>query len=165
MTNKQFKKYKLYVWVANLMIILFLIGLMIAGLYNDSLYYIFLSNEFTAKYFSFFDIDTPLITPICGLLLIILWANLEVFYKDRYKHEKSTGTYNANEKKRNIAGKKTFYIFIFITLINVIVTSYLGYNLLLEKINSSLLENITIIGFIFLPINIAITIGLGISKK
>lgn len=173
MTKKQFKKYKLYVWLANLIIVLFLIGLMIIGLFNESLYYVFLSEQFSRDYLGFlenflfgiFYIDGPIILPLIGLALIIIWVNLKVFYKDRYKHEKDTGVYKNNEIKRKTTKKKVFYIFIFITLLNVIAETYLAYNIFLEKFSSPLLENLMIIGFLFLAINIAITAGLGISKK
>lgn len=166
MAKKKWKKYKFYTWLGNLVILLFLIGLIVAGMMNDSLYYIFLSEKFIEKYLGFLGLGVPLIVPIIGIMLLVVWLNLEVFYKDRNIHEKQIGTYRKNEKKRQISTKKAFVSFIFISLINLIVVGYLLYNsLFLNKFNSLLLENIMIIGFVFLPVNIGLAIAFGFSKN
>lgn len=173
MIKKQFKKYKFVVWLANLIILLSLITLLIAGLYFDSLHYIFLSEEFPKEHLGFlnkfafgiFSIDGPLILPIISIAFLIILANLKVFYRDRYKHEKETGTYKNNEAKRNLFEKNIFRYFIYITLLNILIEAYLIYNTIFKDLNSVLLENLMIIGFVFLGINIAITVGLGFSRK
>ena len=162
MTDEQFKKYKRYVWLGNLFVLLFLLGLIVVGWLNDNLYYVFLSEDFLQKYI---DTSYPLIVYLGSVAFVLILINLEVFYEERNMREMAAGTYEANEKPRSKTERKVRRTVTVIGAVNFLVVSFVIYNFFQPKIHIPFAEEIMIIGLIFLVINIGLTIGLAISKK
>ncbi len=165
MTKRGFRKYKFYVWFANLIIFLVIILLLIIGVTSSTLSYIFNSEQFTAQYLYFLGAEKPLIDYIIVILLFIVFANLEVYYRDRKKHERETGVYKKNERKRELNEGKLFYWFIVITFISFIFTGYLFYyGVILHKISFIFFDIILTVSSVLFVVGCSLSIGYGVLK-
>lgn len=165
MTRKQYKRLKLFYTVTVLVLLILLIGIMILGLYNEKVYNMFLSEGSTAEVPGLSN-DGPLISYLIGFVGLLIASLTRWVYKKRYKYEQKAGIIKNVEKKRNTFISRAFYIFLAVSIINFLVSAVLIYlGLFLRKNDSVIFENIMLISIALLPVNSAMAIGFGLTRK